>query len=270
MIAGFLVPYVGEEYHNGTGSGAAHLAANCDTASSDTRQPRYDKLSPEVSFFRLLNSSVLLAVLIAVFCLPAHTQNTPAKESEINGRQGMPPRASPADYQAQGRAGSVTIGAEFTRHSVPTPEGVYSTEDYVVVETGLFGAPQAHLTISASDFSLRINGKKKLLASQPYELVTASLKDPSWVPPAPPEKSKTSFGSGGQDSGSPPPIVHVPIGVTHAMDQHVEKAVMPEGDRVLPEAGLLFFEYRGKDKNIHSVELSYDGPAGKTKLELEP
>ncbi len=222
-------------------------------------------------FFRVLKSSVsLVAVLIAAFCLSTQAQDTPAKDTESSGKQGMPPRASPTDYQAQGQVGPVTIAAEFTRHSVPTPEGVYSTEDYVIVETALFGAPQSRLTISAGDFSLRINGKKKLLASQPYALVAGSLKDPSWAPPTPTEKPKTSFGSGGQDAGSPPPVVHVPIGVTHAMDQHVEKAVMPEGDRVLPEAGLLFFEFRGKDKSIHSVELFYDGPAGKTKLELRP
>jgi hypothetical protein len=227
-------------------------------------------LSPEVSFFRVLKSSVPLgAVLISVFLLAA--QKTPVKESETSGRPGMPPRASPADYQSQGHVGPVTIGAEFTRHSVPTPEGVYSTEDYVVVEMGVFGAPQARLTISAGDFSLRINGKKKLLASQPYALVAGSLKDPSWAPPAPAEKPKTSFGSAGQgDSSSPPPVVHVPMSVTHAMDQHVEKAVLPEGERALPEAGLLFFEYRGQDKSIHSVELLYDGPAGKAKLELQP
>ena len=181
----------------------------------------------------------------------------------------MPPRASPADYQTQGRVGQVTIGAEFTRHSVPTPEAAYSTEDYIVVEAALFGAPQAHLTISASDFSLRINGKKKLLASQPYALVASSLKDPSWSPPPAPEKSKTSFGSGGQGD-SAPAVVHAPIGVTHAMDVNVKRAILPEGDRALPEAGLLFFEFRSKDKNIHSVELLYEGPAGKATLELRP
>jgi hypothetical protein len=210
------------------------------------------------------------AILIAAFCLCVQAQNPPTKEAEISARQGLPPRATPNDYQAQATAGAVTIGAEFMRHSVPTPDGVYSTEDYVVVETGLFGAAQAHLTISDSNFSLRINGKKTLLASQPYELVARSLKDPSWAPPTPPEKPKTSFGGGGQTDSGPPPPVHVPMSVTHTMDQHVERSVMPEGERELPKAGLLFFEYRGKDKNIHSVDLIYDGPAGKAKLELHP
>ena len=55
-----------------------------------------------------------------------------------------------------------------------------------------------------------------------------------------------------------------------AMEQRVRRATLLEGDRVLPQAGLLFFEYRGKSKNIRSVELMYDGPAGKATLELQP
>src|SRR5271154_4915370 len=74
--------------------------------------------------------------------------------------KGLSPRATPADYQAQAKAGTVTIGAEFVGHSVPLPEQTLSTDEYIVVETGLFGPPDAKLMLSISDFSLRINGKK--------------------------------------------------------------------------------------------------------------
>ena len=47
-------------------------------------------------------------------------------------------------------------------------------------------------------------------------------------------------------------------------------AALPEGDRALPQAGLLFFEYRGKTQGIRSIELIYDGPAGKATLKLQP
>ncbi len=50
----------------------------------------------------------------------------------------------------------------------------------------------------------------------------------------------------------------------------VTKAALPEGDRLLPAAGLLFFKYSGQAKGIYSVELSYDGPAGKATLKLHP
>jgi hypothetical protein len=54
------------------------------------------------------------------------------------------------------------------------------------------------------------------------------------------------------------------------MAQRVQKAALPEGDRTLPVAGLIFFQYRGKTQGIHSIELIYAGPAGKVTLALQP
>ena len=183
----------------------------------------------------------------------------------------MPPREAPANYQAQGRVGKLIIGAEFMRHAIPTPQGELSTEDYVVVEAGVFGAPGDRTKLDINDFSLRINGKKALL-SKPYGLVLPSVKDPAWEPPEAP-KSKSggiSTGGGGGDSSSPPPVVHMPMPLQHAMEQKVTKGALPEGDRPLPVAGLLFFSYRGKSTGIQKVELIYDGPAGKTAVALQP
>ncbi len=92
--------------------------------------------------------------------------------------KGTPPRATPADYQAHTTVGAVTIAAEFTGHSVPTPEAIFTTEDYVAVEVALFGPPEARLNLSFENFSLRVNGKKVPLAAQAYTFVFKSLKDP--------------------------------------------------------------------------------------------
>ena len=212
-----------------------------------------------------------IGVLLAAICLSLLGQNTPSKEGQIEGK-GMPPRATPADYQAQTSAGAVTVVAEFKGHAVPTLQGSLSTEDYVVVETGLFGSPDARTTLSAGDFSLRINGKKTPLPSVPYGLVFASLKDPEWEPPEKAEsKSKTKFGGGGQGEGNAPPApVKIPVEVQRSMAQRVQRVALPEGDRPVPVAGLVFFEYRGKAKGIRSVELTYAGPAGKATLALQP
>jgi hypothetical protein len=223
----------------------------------------------------VLKSCILISAIFAASLglyapsLYAQAQDTKDEQPAGMERQGMPPRATPADYQAHASAGSITIAAEFMGHSVPTPDAVYSDELYVVVEAGLFGAPQARSTISDSDFSLRINGKKDLISAERYAVVASSLKDPSWSPPKPDKKSSTSFGGGGQ-TDTPPAIVHVPIAVTHAMQRNVVKSVMPEGDRALPVAGLLFFEYHGKANKIKSVELIYNGPAGKATVPLQP
>jgi hypothetical protein len=50
--------------------------------------------------------------------------------------------------------------------------------------------------------------------------------------------------------------------------EQVEKAALPSGDVVPPISGALFFAYQGKPESIKSVELRYDGPAGKATLKL--
>jgi hypothetical protein len=167
----------------------------------------------------------------------------------------------------------VTIAAEFMGHSVPTPEATYTTEDYVAVEVGLFGSPEARAKLAQGDFSLRVNGKKAASPSQPYELVFKSLKDPEWEPPSKDSKSKTSFGTGGGaggGDGSTPAPVHMPLELRRTMEQRVQKAAMLEGDRALPQAGLVFFEFRGKPQGIRSLELIYNGAAGTATLTLQP
>lgn len=219
-------------------------------------------------------SPVWTFVFLAAFCPFAHGQNTAEKEPQANEAKGMPPRSSPADYPAHANAGTVTIAAEFMGHSVPRPEGPLSTADFVVVETGLFGPAGERLQMEPGDFSLRINGKKSSETSVPYGLVVSSLKDPQWVSPEEAEakksKSNGGFSTGGQATDTLPPVVHVPIELQRAMAQYLRDASLPEGERALPEAGLIYFQFRGKTKNIHSLELIYSGPAGKATLPLQP
>jgi len=198
-------------------------------------------------------------------------------------QKGLPPRANAGEYLAHAQAGSVTIAAEFDRHSVPLPESTLSTEDFVVVEVGLFGAADARLQISAADFSLRINGKKSTLPVEQYAAVFKNLRDPSYDPPelkaAKEAKSGNGINTGGgggagganeSDLGSTPPPIHIPPAMERAMGEHVQAAALPEGDRALPVAGLIFFRYGGTDKGVHSVELVYSGPAGKATVRMQP
>jgi hypothetical protein len=221
-----------------------------------------------------LSPALRIGVLITAICLCVQGQNTQSKDAQIEAK-GLPPRASPADYEAQAQAGTVTVAAEFKGHSVPTLQGTLSTEDYVVIETGLFGSPGARIKLSIDDFALRINGKKAPLPSQRYGLVVGSLKDPEWEPPEPAaSRSKTRLGGGGGgeqgEAGAPSAPVKIPIAVQRAMAQRVQRASLPEGDRTLPQAGLIFFQYRGNAQSIRSIELIYAGPDGKAALTLQP
>lgn len=208
---------------------------------------------------------------IAALGLCAYGQGAPGKEAPGESK-GMPPRTAPTEYQAHAKAGEVTIAAEFTGHGVGTPQGALTTEDYVVVETGFFGAEGARAKIAIDDFALRINGKKVALRGQPYGMVLSSLKDPEWEPPVTEKKSKSSIGGGGEQgqSNDPPVVPKMTFPERRAMEQKVQKATLPEGDRALPVAGLIFFQYHGKTQGIKSVELLYEGAAGKATLALRP
>jgi hypothetical protein len=222
------------------------------------------------------------AMLAAAVCVSAQepakepAPSAPERAKESGAAVGVPPRLAPTDYPAQAKAGTMTIAAEFSRHAVPTPNATYSTEDFVVVEVALYGPADAHAQLSLDNFSLRISGKKGAIPTQPVGLVLTSLKDPEWVPPDPPAKKGggTSLiggggGGGGQDNVPPIPP-KMPFELVRAMNLATQRAELPQGDRPLPLAGLLFFSYHGNLKSISSVDLDYNGPAGKATLSLRP
>jgi len=192
----------------------------------------------------------------------------------INEPQGLPPRTAPSDYPVQAKIGAITLAAEFAGHGIPTPDGPLSTDGYVVVEVAFFGQPGARLPISFNDFSLRVNGKKNATFGESWERVGASAKDPEWAPPEKPEKGgggsilSGGGGGGGNDTSKEPP--RPPAELRRAWAQRVKKAALADGDRALPQDGLLYFSYGGNVKNIRSLELIYAGTAGKATLNLQP
>jgi hypothetical protein len=224
------------------------------------------------SFGSRLGASASLPLVIALSLSAQEPSPAPAVGLQSIETKGAPPRTAPADYAAQAPVGSVTLAAEFAGHGVPTLQATYTSEDYVVVEVAFYGTdPQARLTLSIADFSLQINDNKKPLPSQPFAVVAKSLKDPEWQPPVQEKaKSKTGINGGGDTESGPIIPPKMPIELRHVMDQRVQKSVLPEGDRPLPVAGLVFFSYRSKTQNIKSMELIYTGPAGKVSIPLQP
>ena len=165
------------------------------------------------------------------------------------------------------------MAAEFAGHGIPTQDGPLVTDSYIVVEVAFFGPPGTRLPMSFNDFSLRINKKKNPTPSEAYERVGTSAKDPEWTPPEKPEKSSGgvlgSIGGGGGDNDSKIPP-HPTAEERRGWAQRVKKASLADGDRALPQDGLLYFSYGGNVKNIRSLELIYAGAAGKASLALHP
>lgn len=222
------------------------------------------------------------ALVAALTVIPSATGQNDAASMSANGQtrpperttKGMPPRSNANEYLAHVQLGKVSIGAEFDEHSIPTPEVLLTTEDYVAVEIAFFGAAGQRLTISDSNFSLRINGKKAVLPPEQYAAIFRNVRDPSYAPPeleqAKKEKTNGINAGGGGQNDAYVPIVHIPPEMERAMDLHVTNAALPDGDRALPVAGLLFFHYTGQAKGIKTVELLYNGPAGKATIALNP
>lgn len=200
--------------------------------------------------------------------------------------QGTEPKTAASDYPVHVQLESVTLAAEYLVHSLPTPKGTLVTNDYLVVEAAFFGPMYSRLKMSPDNFSLRINGKGEPLTTEPAGMVAQSIKFPG-VRPHLETTGSVSAGDGTVSVGPRPPQSRFPgdgnerlpanqpatiseVNQENAVEYRVQAASLPEGEHSLPRSGLLYFFYRGKTKNIHSVELLYNGPMGKASLKLLP
>src|SRR5580698_5491235 len=200
--------------------------------------------------------------------------------------QGTPPKTKATDYPVHTQMGTVTLAAEYLVHSLPTPKGTLVANDYLVVEVAFFGPSFSRLKMSPDNFTLRINGKGEPLTTEPPGMVSGSIKFPgdrphlestasvgigdgtvSVGPRAPPSR----FPGDGNDrtpTGQAPTLKEVDEEAS--IDYRVQNATLPEGEHALPRSGLLYFYFRGKIKNVHSLDLFYEGTMGKSTLKLLP
>lgn len=200
--------------------------------------------------------------------------------------QGTPPKTKASDYPVATQIGTVTLAAEYLVHSLPTPKGTLIANDYLIVEAAFFGPSFSRLKMSPDNFSLRINGKGQPLTTEPAGMVSGSIKFPSGHPhletsgtvgvgdgtvTVGPRAPPSRFPGDGNDRtpvGQPPSIKTVEE--ESSIDFRVQNAALPEGEHSLPRSGLLYFFYRGKIKNIRSLELFYEGSMGQATLKLLP
>jgi len=194
-------------------------------------------------------------------------------------------RNKAADYPIRIQLDSVTLATDYLVHSIPTPRGTLIASDYLVVEVAFFG-PRGPVKLSPDHFGLRVNGQRDPLPAQLPGMVALSIKVPSQHPQL---TSSATVGAGdGQVTVGPrPPPSQFPgdgndrtaptgaptireIKDEEAIEARIQNASLAEGQQTLPRSGLLYFPYRGRTKNIHKLELIYEGPLGKTKLTLLP
>ncbi len=82
----------------------------------------------------------IIAISSALLCQPLVGQEAKSADPRSREMNGIPPRTAATEYQAQTKAGAITIAADFDGHSVPTPESVFSTEDFIMCEVAFYCA----------------------------------------------------------------------------------------------------------------------------------
>lgn len=196
------------------------------------------------------------------------------------------PRSKAADYPVHVSVPGMEIAAEYLLHSIPTTHGFYVANLYLVVDVGVFPSSGETVKVSNGQFRLRVNhGKFDLIADTPGT-VAGSLKYPDWeqqrnlsaqagpvIIGAPPNVGR--FPGDGRDHppvSAPVPEEPDPSGqekqVPQTMDELINAAALPEWPSKKPLKGCVFFHFAGKMKSIHSLELLYDGGAGRPKATI--
>lgn len=164
--------------------------------------------------------------------------------------QGTTPQSAAKDYPVNiALNDGFTLGAEYLVHSIPSPHGFYVIDDYLVVEVGVFGRQAAHMNVFAGQFSLQLTGQK--MPKEPIAPDAPGIVASGYTIGQMPG---TPQNGGGDDQMT--------------IEQRLKLAAIPEGDEKTPFAGLLYFPFHGKMKAIKSMDLLYDGPAGKFDLKL--
>src|SRR5437764_8453677 len=86
-------------------------------------------------------------------------------------------------YPAHLALGERTLAAEYLARSIPVVGGSLFTEDYLVIDVAWFAPKYDSLTLSASHFTLRMNGRKTPILAQTPGVVAGSLKYADWTRP---------------------------------------------------------------------------------------
>jgi hypothetical protein len=200
--------------------------------------------------------------------------------------QGTKPKNHPADYPVHVQLEALTVAGEYLVHTIPNAKATLIANDYLVVEAAFYGPRFSRLKMSPDNFSLRLNGKGNPLPSEPYGLVAQSIKFPGIHPhleatgslsagdgtivigPRPPQSRFPGDGNDRLPPNLAPTITEV--NEENDIEYRVRHASLPEGEYTLPISGLVYFYYRGSTKDIHSIELLYNGTMGQTTLKLLP
>ncbi|MGH9631752.1 MAG: hypothetical protein ACRD7E_25890 [Bryobacteraceae bacterium] len=188
--------------------------------------------------------------------------------------QGTETKSAPAGYPVHQKIENGAIAADYLVRTVFGKGQTYYTDDYLVIEVAIFPDEGREMEVLASNFTLRLNGKREVLFSRPPAMVAASMKYPDYHHPRglvvaagpiivgrPGRVERFPGDPRPQQDRLPgqPRVETKPSGVPPAEIPTAEEVVtgtaLKEGAADHSLSGYLYFPYRGKLKSVKSVEL---------------
>jgi hypothetical protein len=203
-----------------------------------------------------------------------------------------PPKANADSYPAHAATEAVAIGADFAVHTFVAESRTYVADKFLVVQVGCYPRGTDVIAISASQFRLRIDGKR-LVYSQPPEFVAAALKYPDWEL-RPQVTAAAGIGGTGVMIGGRQDVERFPgdprpsqrrLPAPPRVPEGDEQSGVPQNDPLPPDeavraaalmdtrtakalAGYVFFPWTGNMKKVKRIDLLYSGPGGDTIIPL--
>jgi hypothetical protein len=197
------------------------------------------------------------------------------------------PRSAPSEYPVQAVLARATVAAEYGSRAISQPDDSYHVGNYLVVEVAFFPEKGRAMALSAGEFRLRLNQATRELTAQSPGLVAGAIRNPGWEQYRGVQASG-GVGPGGVVLGGPPRVERFPgdpearrptqprapdqtgerPSPTRSAAEAVEKYALRDGPVSTARSGLLYFYWEGKVKSLKSIQLVYDGVAGKAVLKL--
>ena len=200
---------------------------------------------------------------------------------------GTEPRAEAAAYVAHALLAQGEVGAEYLSRTVSSGSVSAYIGKYLAVEVAMFPAKGTAYPVASGHFRLRINRAGRELTAQSAGIVAATVENPQLEPQ---RRVEAGGGLGPADVvfGRPRRVERFPGDpdarrpgdnrnpskepAEHSAQsdgQVIREAALYEGNIASATAGVLYFSFPGKLKDVRSIELFYDGPAGKAVLKLK-
>jgi hypothetical protein len=196
----------------------------------------------------------------------------------------LAPAAPPAAGQdAQAQAGDVTVGATFHYRGFSRGGRSYFLDQHLVVEVALSGEKGKRANVNAAQFSLQVNGGKRVLMPEPAGLVAYSMKWQWEDRGVRAQAGPVVIGGPGTEPRFPGDRPRVPLprapeperpgaadpAEEETLGEMLAAGALPEGDVALPVSGYLYFRYEKKTKSLKKLQLLYQAPGGAVTLRLK-